>query len=73
MTQKTINVFVHEIFSKPPKNNYSTNRPDVYYIDDLWSLKNRDLKAYGAENNRSSRYVLVVVESFSNFVWSVPL
>ena len=34
MTQKTIKIFINEIYSKPPKKNYFTNKTGVYHIDD---------------------------------------
>ena len=52
MTQKNIEIFIYEIFSKGPKRNYATNKTDVYHIDDTWSLVILDLKDYGPENNR---------------------
>ena len=61
------------MYSKPPKKNYDTNKTDVYYIDDIWSLDILDLKDYGRENNRNHRYVLVVIDNFSKFGWTVPL
>ena len=73
MTQKNIKILINEINSKPPKKNYATNKTDVYYIDDIWSLDILDLKDYGPENNRGYRYVLVVIDNFSKFGWTVPL
>ena len=73
MTQKNIEIFINEIYSKPPKKNYATNKTDVYYIDDIWSLDILDLKDYGSENNRGYRYVLVTIDNFSKFGWTVPL
>ena len=73
MTQKNIKIFRNEIYSKPPKNNYSTNKTDVFYIDDIWSLDILDLKDYGPKNNRGYRYVLVIIDNFSKFGWTVPL
>ena len=73
MTQKNIKIFINEIYSKPPKRNYATNKTDVYFIDDIWSLVILDLKDYGPENNRGYRYVLVVIDNFSKFGWTVPL
>ena len=73
MTQKNIKIFINEIYSKPPKKNYNTNKTDVYYIDDIWSLDVLDLKDYGTENNRGYRYVLVVIDNFSKFGWTVPI
>ena len=73
MTQKNIKIFINEIYSKPPKRNYATNKTDVYHIDDIWSLDILDLEDYGPENNRGYRYVLVTIDNFSKFGWTVPL
>ena len=73
MTQKNIKTFISEIYSKPPKKNYITNKTNVYYIDDIWSLDILDLKDYDLKNNRGYRYVLVVIDNFSKFGWTVPL
>ena len=73
MTQKNIKIFINEIYSKPPKRNYNTNETDVYHIDDIWSLDILDLKDYGPENNRGYRYVLIIIDNFSKFGWTIPL
>ena len=73
MTQKNIKIFINEIYSKPPKKYYPTNKTDVYHMDDLWSLDILDLKDYGTENNRGYRYVLVIIDNFSKFGRTVPL
>ena len=73
MSQKNIKIFINEIYSKPPKRNYATNKTDVYFIDDIWSLDILDLKDYGPENNRNYRYVLVIIDNFSKFGWTIPL
>ena len=44
MTQKNNKIFINEIYSKPPKRNYATNKTDVYYTDDICSLDILDLK-----------------------------
>ena len=73
MTQKNIKIFINEIYSKPPKRNSATNKTDVYFIDDIWSLDILDLKDYDPENNRGYRYVLVIIDNFSKYGWTVPL
>ena len=73
MTQKNIKIFINEIYSKPPKRNYITNKTNVYHIDDIWSPDILDLKDYGPENNRGYRYVLVIIDNFSKFGWTIPL
>ena len=35
MTQKSIKIFINEIYSKGPERNYPTNKTDVYHIDDI--------------------------------------
>ena len=73
MTQKNIKIFINEIHPKPPKKKYATNKTDVYHIDDICSVDILDLKDYGPENNRGYRYVLVIIDNFSKFGWTVPL
>ena len=73
MTQKNIKILINEIYSKPPKKNYITNKTGVYHVDDIWSLDILDLKDYGPENNRGYRYVLVIIDNFSKYGWTAPL
>ena len=73
MSQKHIKMFINEIYSKGPKKYYPTSKTDVYYIDYIWSLDILDLKDYGRESNRGYRYVLLTIDNFSKFVWTVPL
>ena len=73
MTQRTISIFIDDIYSKGPKQTYIAHKTDVYHTDDIWSSDILDLKDYRPENNRGYRYVLVVIDSFSKFVWKVPL
>ena len=73
MTQKNIEIFINEIYSKGQRKYYPTNKTDVYHIDDVWSLDILDLKDYGPKNNRGYRYVLVVIDNFPKFGWTIPL
>ena len=73
MTQKNIKVSMNEIYSKPPKKNCSTNKTDVYHIDDIWSSDFLDLKDYGPESNRGYRCVLVIIDNFPKYCWPTLL
>ena len=73
MTQKTIKIFIKEVYSIGQEQNYITKKTDVYHIDDIWSLDILDLNNYGPENNRGYRYVLVEIENFSKFGRTIPL
>ena len=56
MARKNIEIFINEIYSKPPKKNYATNKTDVYHIDVIWSLDVLDLKDYGPKNTKEYRF-----------------
>ena len=73
MTQKSIKIFMNEVFSKGQEKIYATNKTDVYHFDDIWSLHIINLKDYGPENNRVYRYVLVIKDIFTKFGWTTPL
>ena len=73
MSQKPIETFINEIYSKLHKRYYLRNKTDVYHIDEIWNLDVLDLKDYGPKNIREYRYVLVSIDNFSKFGWTVPL
>ena len=66
-------IFIDEIFSSPPKNNYQTNKTTIKSIDDTWSSDLLGMNDYGPKNNKGYRYFLVVIDNFSKFGWTVPL
>ena len=35
MTERTLKIFLNEIYSKPFENNFLKNKTDVYYIDNI--------------------------------------
>ena len=46
---------MNEVYSKGSKGNCITNKSDVYYIDDIWSLDILYIKAYGPEKKERIR------------------
>ena len=73
MKKELIETFVDEIYSKPPMRNYLTNKTIIKSIDDTWSSDLLDMNDYGTKNNKGYRYILVVIDSFSKFGWTIPL
>ena len=73
--QQLIDTFINEIYSKPPKKNYETNKTLLKSIDDTWSADLLQMDNYGVENNKNKgyRYILTVIDNFSKFGWTVPL
>ena len=47
-----------------------TNKTDVNNSDDIWSS---DILEHEPEHNTGYRYVLVVFDSFSIIVWTIPV
>ena len=47
-------MFMNEIYSEQPKQNYITNSTDAYHFGDIWRLDILDLKDHGNENNKGT-------------------
>ena len=68
-----IKIFVDEIYSKPPSRNYPTNKIFYNHIDELWSIDLADLSDYKTSNNKGFRYIFIVIDDFSKYLWAIPL
>ena len=73
MKKDLTKIFIDEIYSKPPKKNYPSNKTIIKSIDDTWSSDLLDMNDYGPKNNKGYRYILVVIDNFSKFGWTIPL
>ena len=73
MKRDLTKIFIDEIYSTPPKKNYPTNKTIIKSIDDTWSSDLLDRNDYGIKNNKGYRYILVVIDNFSKFGWTMPL
>ena len=68
-----IKIFVDEIYSKPPRKNYPTNKIPYNYIDEIWSIDLADFSDYKTSNNKGYRYIFVIIDNFSKYLWAIPL
>ena len=73
MKKDLTKIFIDEIYSIPPKKNYPTNKTMNKSNDDTWSSDLLDMNDYGIKNNKGYRYILVVIDNFSKFGWTIPL
>ena len=64
--------FIDEIYSKPPKRNYPTNKIRYNHLDEIWSIDLADMIDYKMSNNKGFRYILVIIDNFSKFLWAIP-
>ena len=68
-----IKIFVDEIYSKPPRKNYPTNKIVYNSIDEIWSIDLADFSDYKTSNNKGFRYIFIVIDNFSKYLWAIPL
>ena len=73
MKKDLTKIFIDEVYSKPPKKNYPTNKTMIKSVDDTWSSDLLDMNDYGPKNNKGYRYILVVIDNVSKFGWTIPL
>ena len=68
-----IKISVDEIYSKPPIKNYPTNKIVYNHIDEIWSIDLADMIDYKISNNKGYRYIFIIIDNYSKYLWSVPL
>lgn len=57
---------------KPVRKNFKRRRTIIKALDDLWQADLAEMGNYSREN-RKNRYILVVIDCFSKFVWAKPI
>ena len=73
MKRDLTKIFVDEIYSKPPLRNYPTNKIVYNSIDEIWSIDLVDFSDYKTSNNKGFRYIFIVIDNFSKYLWAIPL
>ena len=73
MKKDLTKIFIDEIYSKPPKKNYPTNKIVYNKIDEIWSIDLADFSDYKTSNNKGFRYIFIVIDNFSKYLWTIPL
>ena len=68
-----IKIFIEEIYSKPPIRNYPTNKIIYNHIDEIWSIDLADFSDYKTLNNKCYRYIFIIIDNFSKYLWAIPL
>ena len=68
-----IKIFINEIYSKPPRKNYPTNKVIYNHNDEIWSIDLADMIDYKTSNNKGFRYIFIIIDNFSKYLWAIPL
>ena len=58
--------------NKPVRRKFKRNRVIVSGIDDQWDGDLMDLSSL-AKYNKNHKFILILIDIFSRFVWAVPL
>ena len=66
-------MYEDEIYSTPPRKNYPTNKIIYNHIDQIWSIDLADMIDYKISNNKNYRYILIIIDNFSKYLWAIPL
>ena len=66
-------IFIDEIYSTPPKKNYPTNKIVYNFVDEIWSIDFADMIDYKTSNNKGFRYIFIIIDNFSKYLWAIPL
>ena len=66
-------IFIDEIYRTAPKKNYETNEITYNHIDEIWSIDLADFSDYKISNNKGYRYIFIIIDNFSKFLWAIPL
>ena len=73
MKKDLTKIFIDEIYSKPPRKNYPTNKLIYNHLDEIWSIDLADMIDYKISNNKGFRYIFIIFDNFSKYLWGIPL
>ena len=73
MKKDLTKIFIDEIHSKPPRKNFPTNKIIYNHIDEIWSIDLVDFSDYKTSNNKGFRYIFIIIDNFSKYLWAIPL
>ena len=73
MNKDLTKTFIDEIYSKAPKKSYPTNKIKYNHADEIWSIDLADFSDYKTSNNKGYRYIFIVIDNFSKYLWAIPL
>ena len=72
MNRNLTKIFIDEIYSKPPKRNYPTNKIIDNQINEIWSIDLADMVDYKISNNKGFRYMFIIIDNSSKYLWAIP-
>ena len=68
-----IKIFIDEIYSKPPKKKYETNKIINNRFDGIRINDWADMIEYKTSNNKGYRSIFLIIDNCSKYLWTIPL
>ena len=65
--------FFDEIYSKPPRKTYPTNKIIYSHVEEIWSIDLADMIDYKISFNKGFRYIFIIFDNLSKYLWAIPL
>ena len=69
MKKDLTRIFINEIYSKPLKKNYETNKIIFNHIVEIWSFDLAEMIDYKTSNIKGFRYIIVIIDKFNKYLW----
>ena len=66
-------IFIDQIYSKPPRKVYPTNKIVYNHIGEIWSIDLADMIDYKISNSKGFRYIFIIIDNYSKYLWAIPL
>ena len=73
MKKDLTKIFIDEIYSTTARKNFPTNKIVYNHTDEIWSIDLADMIDYKISNNKNYRYIFIIIDNFSKFLWTIPL
>ena len=72
LKKDSIKSFFDERYSSPPRKIYLTKKLKYIHINEIWSTDLADKINYKISNKKGFRYIFVINEKVSKYVWTIP-
>ena len=73
MKRDRTKIFIDEIYSSPPSKKDPTKKIVYNHIDEIWTIDLADMIGYKISSNKGFRYIFVIIDKYSKYLWTIPL
>ena len=66
-------IFIDDVYRKPPLRKIPSDKIIYIHIHEIWSIDLADMIDYKISNNKGYRYIFIIIDNFSKYVWAIRL